>query len=81
MNGAEIKNGQIYAIDILRAYKKLSEGLGYSIQYLYENPDSTIDEKSYVTAKAKEAYLEFKKYEKKEDVIVLPTNKEEQLIT
>ncbi len=63
-SGAESKKGQIYAPDILRAYKKLTDGLSYTVESLYENIDSTEDERAYVTAKVKEVYFESKKYSK-----------------
>ena len=63
-SGAESKKGQIYAPDILRAYKKLSDGLSYTVESLYENMDSTEEERAYVTAKAKEIYLESNKHNK-----------------
>jgi DNA-dependent RNA polymerase auxiliary subunit epsilon len=54
------KRGQINSLDILSAYKKLTEDLSYEVRSIYEDVDSNEEEIAYSTARAKQAYLELK---------------------
>ncbi len=55
------KSGQIRSDDILKAYKKLVDDLGYEVIRIYTSQDVEENEKMYTTAKTRESYLEFKK--------------------
>lgn len=57
------KSWKIFSDDIFRAYVKLIDDLKYDVQKIYSNPDATIEEVIYTTAKIKESYLEYKKKE------------------
>lgn len=52
----KIKKGSINSNDILKAYIKLVDDLHHNIIYLYENKDSTENEKILITQKIKHSY-------------------------
>lgn len=50
------KTGKIQSDDIFKAYRKLTEDLGYNIIYIYTNDGMGDDQKKIITAKVKDGY-------------------------
>lgn len=62
------KSGQIQSGDIFKAYIKLVDDLKYNVVSIYEDINSSPEEKAFVTSKIQASYLLYKEQNNKKEV-------------